>query len=354
MSVARRARRWTVGAVAAVLGLFALQALVPADSVGGQVLARILDTGYASSVLRLTVPIGFAALGGIFAERAGIINIGIEGFLILAALSSVIAARRLPWAGVDGPAALWLAFLVGVLVSVLAAAVFAVLTVRYRSNQVIAGLAVWLVSLGLAPFVTLTIFESSSPTVDTLGTWTIPVLSELPGVGPVLFDASPVVYLLLVATPLCWYTLRYTRLGRRIRACGENPKALDTAGVSVSRVRYVGVLLSGVLAGIGGAGFTMGQLGTFVAVGQTSIGGRGFLGIVAYLFGNYNPLAAVGGAALFAGFDSLQLRLQQIGALDVPSELFGALPFVVVLLTLALVKQTRIPAALGEYYDDEK
>jgi simple sugar transport system permease protein len=176
----------------------------------------------------------------------------------------------------------------------------------------------------------------------------------VPVVGPVLFDASPVVYMMLLATPLAWYALRYTRLGRRIRAAGENPKALDTAGVSVSRVRYAGVLVSGVLAGIGGAGFTVGQLGTFVAVGQTSIGGRGFLGIVAYLFGNYNPLAAVGGAALFAGFDSLQLRLQQIGALDVPSELFGALPFVVVLLTLALVKQTRIPAALGEYYDDEK
>lgn len=353
MSVAGTARRWTLGAAVALAALAALRLVVPPATVPGQILS-IFDVGYATSVLRLAVPIAFAALGGIFAERAGIINIGIEGFLILAALSSVIAARRLPWVGIDGRTALWLAFLVGVLVSVLAAAVFAVLTVRYRSNQVIAGLAVWLVSLGLAPFVTQTIFDSSSPTIETLGAWEVPLLSQVPVVGPVLFDTSPVVYMMLVATPLAWYTLGYTRLGRRIRACGENPTALDTAGVSVSRVRYVGVLLSGVLAGIGGAGFTVGQLGTFVSIGQTSIGGRGFLGIVAYLFGNYNPFAAVGGAMLFAGFDSLQLRLQQIGALNVPSELFGILPFVVVLLTLALVKRTRIPSALGEPYDEEE
>jgi simple sugar transport system permease protein len=354
MSATQTARRWVFGAAAVLAVLAALRLAVPAESVPGRMLGAVLDVGYAGSVLRLTVPIAFAALGGIFAERAGIINIGIEGFLIVSALTSVIVARRLPWAGVTGPTALWLAFVAGVLVSVLVAGVFAVLTVRYRSNQVIAGLAVWLVALGLAPFITLTLFDSSSPTIGTLGTWPIPLLSQVPVVGPVLFDASPVVYMMLVATPLAWYALRYTRLGRRIRAAGENPKALDTAGVSVSRVRYAGVLISGVLAGIGGAGFTVGQLGTFVAVGQTSIGGRGFLGIVAYLFGNYNPFAAVGGAMLFAGFDSLQLRLQQIGALDVPSELFGILPFVVVLVTITLVRRTRVPSALGEPYDGEE
>lgn len=354
MSATATARRWVFAGALVLAVLAALRLVVPVGSVPGRMLASVLDVGYASSVLRLTVPIAFAALGGIFAERAGVINIGIEGFLIVSALTTVIVARRLPWAGVTGPAALWLAFLVGVLVSVAVAAVFAVLVVRYRSNQVIAGLAVWLIALGLAPFITFTLFDSSSPTIDTFGTWSVPLLSELPVVGPVLFDASPTVYMLLVATPLAWYALRYTRLGRRIRACGENPKALATGGVSVSRVRYAGVLISGVLAGVGGAGFTVGQVGTFVAVGQTSINGRGFLGIVAYLFGNYNPFAAVGGAMLFAGFDSLQLRLQQIGALDIPAELFGILPFVVVLVTITLVRRTRVPAALGEPYEGEE
>lgn len=353
--ILRRVAKWALGVVVAIAVLFALKIAAPSGSVPEQILEAILDVGYASSILRVSVPIAFAAFGGIFAERSGIINIGIEGFLILSALSSIVAVQRFLSMGLETSTALWLAFFVGILVSIAAAAVFAVFTIRYQSNQVIAGLAVWLISLGLAPFVSLILFNSvNSPSVETFGTWTIPVLSEIPAIGPVFFDASPMVYLMLVTAPLAWYTLRSTRLGRRIRAAGENPRALDTAGVSVSRVRYIGVLLSGVLCGIGGAGFTLGQLGVFVGNLDTSIGGRGFLGIVAYLFGNYNPIASLGGAALFASFDSLQFRLQQISALDVPSQLFGILPYVVVLVTLTLIGRTRIPAALGEYYDDEE
>jgi simple sugar transport system permease protein len=351
----RRLSKWAVGALVVIAALFVLRYLAPTGSVPEQVLDAILDAGYASSILRVSVPIAFAAFGGIFAEKSGIINIGIEGFLILSALSSIVAVQRFLGMGMGTKTALWLAFFVGILVSVLAAAIFAVFTIRYRSNQVIAGLAVWLISLGLAPFISLVLFESvNSPSVETFGTWSIPVLSAVPVVGPILFDASPMVYLMLVTAPLSWYVLKYTRLGRRVRAAGENPRALDTAGVSVSRVRYIGVLLSGVLCGIGGAGFTLGQLGVFVGNLDTSIGGRGFLGIVAYLFGNYNPIASLGGAALFASFDSLQFRLQQISALDVPSQLFGVLPYIVVLVTLTLIGRTRIPDALGEYYEEEE
>jgi simple sugar transport system permease protein len=353
--ILRRVGKWTLAVAVAIAALFVLRILAPTGSVPEQILDRILDTGYASSILRVSVPIAFAAFGGIFAEKSGIINIGIEGFLILSALSSIVAVQRFLSMGLGTTTSLWLAFLVGILVSVAASVVFAVFTIRYQSNQVIAGLAVWLIALGLAPFISLILFESvNSPSVDTFGTWTIPLLSDIPVFGPVFFDASPMVYLMLVTAPLAWYVLRSTRLGRRIRAAGENPRALDTAGVSVSRVRYIGVLLSGVLCGIGGAGFTLGQLGVFVGNLDTSIGGRGFLGIVAYLFGNYNPIASLGGAALFASFDSLQFRLQQISALDVPSQLFGILPYVVVLVTLTLIGSTRIPAALGEYYDDEE
>lgn len=351
----RTAATWTGGFLALVLALVVAQLLVSPESVSGQVLDALLDTGYASAVLRVSVPITFAALGGIFAEKTGIINIGIEGFLILSALSSVVAVVQLTDAGVDPQVALWLAFCVGILVSVAAAAVFAVFVIRYQSDQVIAGLAIWLTALGIAPFISLVLFESvNSPSVGTFGTWRIPLLADLPVVGPVLFDASPMVYLMLVTVPVCWYTLKFTRLGRYIRACGENPRALDTAGISVSRTRYVGVLLSGVLCGIGGAGFTLGQLGRFVGAGETSIGGRGFLGIVAYLFGNYNPIASFGGALLFASFDALQFRLQQITALDVPQRFFQALPFIVVILVLMFVGRTRIPAALGEHYDEEE
>jgi len=257
--------------------------------------------------------------------------------------------------GVPPQVALWLGFAVGILVSVGAAAVFGVFVIRYQSNQVIAGLAIWLISLGVAPFVSLVLYESvNSPSVGTLGTWRIPLLAEIPVVGPIFFDASPMVYLMLLSAPLCWYVLAYTRLGRYIRASGDNPRALDTAGVSVSRTRFKGVLISGVLCGIGGAGFTLGQLGRFVGSGETSIGGRGFLGIVAYLFGNYNPILSTLGALLFASFDALQFRLQQISALAIPQQFFRVLPFVVVILVLMFVGRTRIPAALGEHYDDDE
>jgi ABC-type uncharacterized transport system permease subunit len=353
--VARTAGRWVVGFLGLVGALVLAGQITAPESVSGQVIDALLDTGYASAVLRVAVPIAFAAMGGIFAEKTGIINIGIEGFLILSALSSVVAVVWFTDAGVGSQLALWLGFVVGVLVSIGAAAVFGVFVIRFRSNQVIAGLAIWLVSLGIAPFVSLVVFESpNSPSVDTFGTWPIPVVSEIPILGPVLFDASPMVYLMLVAAPACWYTLRSTTIGRYIRACGDNPRALDTAGVSVRRTRYVGVLLSGVLCGIGGAGFTLGQLGRFVGAGETSIGGRGFLGIVAYLFGNYNPIYSVGGALLFGSFDALQFRLQQISALNIPQQLFRILPFVIVILVLMFVGRTRIPAALGEHYDDEE
>jgi ABC-type uncharacterized transport system permease subunit len=347
--------KWVGGFLGVLAALVLASLVLPPESVGGQVVDALLDTSYASAVLRVAVPVAFAAMGGIFAEKTGIINIGIEGFLILSALSSVVAVVGFTDAGVSPRLALWLGLVVGVLMSVVAAAVFAVFVIRYESNQVIAGLAVWLVALGVAPFVSLVLYESvNSPSVGTFGTWPIPLLSDLPVVGPVLFDASPMVYLMLVTAPVCWYTLRSTRLGRYIRAAGENPRALDTAGVSVSRTRYIGVILSGVLCGLGGAGFTLGQLGRFVGAGETSIGGRGFLGIVAYLFGNYNPVASVGGALLFGSFDALQFRLQQISALDVPRPIFRILPFVIVILTLMFVKRTRIPAALGEHYDDEE
>ncbi len=351
----RTATKWTVVLLTGAFVLLILSALVAPDSVAGAVLDALFDTGYASAVLRVSVPITFAAMGGIFAERTGVINIGIEGFLIISALSSVIAVVSLTGAGVDPTVALWVAFLVGILASVATAGIFAVFVIRFRSNQVIAGLAIWLIALGLAPFVSLVVFESvNSPSVGTFGTWRIPVLAELPVVGSVLFDASPMVYLMLVTVPLCWYVLKFTRLGRYIRACGDNPRALDTAGISVSRIRYVGILLSGVLCGIGGAGFTLGQLGRFVGSGETSIGGRGFLGIVAYLFGNYNPIASFGGALLFASFDALQFRLQEIPMLDVSPRLFQALPFIVVILVLMFVGRTRIPAALGNHYKKDE
>jgi simple sugar transport system permease protein len=378
---------------------------------GAGELAGVVDAGYAASSLRLAVPIAFAALGGIFAERAGVINIGLEGLLIVGAFVGVAVAHwltgdagtgvgagvvlllaiavLLALAGaalgllgdslsevtvrggggvlvtaalagltvaVTGPtlAATWIAFYVAVLVSAAFSLLFAVVTIEYRADQVIAGLAVWLIALGVAPFASNVIWGSvNSPGVDTLGTWMVPLLSQLPAVGSVLFDAEPPVYFVLLATPLCWYVLTQTSFGYWVRASGENPKALDTAGIDVRRTRYAAVLISGVFSGIGGAGLSLGRVGSFVGSGTTMVDGRGWIGITAMLFGNYNPFGAFGASLLFAALDALQFRLQQLNV-AVPDSLIQTVPYVTVIVVLALVGRTRTPDAAGEHYESDE
>ncbi|MFQ3293953.1 MAG: ABC-type uncharacterized transport system permease subunit [Halobacteriales archaeon] len=303
---------------------------------------------YLASALRLTVPIAFAAIGGIFAEKSGVINIGLEGLLIIAAFAGVAVADAM---GGGSQFAAWTGFFAAIGASTLIALLFAVITIRYKADQIIAGLAVWLVALGLAPFGSKIIWgERSSNSVVTLNNWTVPVLSEVPIIGPVVFDANPTVYMLLVAAPAAWFVMNRTRFGRWVRASGENPKALDTAGVDVSRVRYIGVTLSGVLCGIGGAGLSLGQVGQFIGTGETMVDGRGWIGITAYLFGNYNPLGAFGASFLFASLEALQFRLQQVGA-GLPPEIVQMVPYVTVIVVLALVGHTRIPDAAGDHYE---
>jgi ABC-type uncharacterized transport system permease subunit len=156
---------------------------------------------------------------------------------------------------------------------------------------------------------------------------------------------------MLISVGSSWYVLNRTAFGRHVRASGENPKALDTAGVDVTRVRYVSVTLSGVLSGIGGAGLTLGQVGLFIGTGQTLVNGKGFIAIVAYLFGNYNPIGAFGASILFGGLNALQLRLQQVPGYAVPESLVQTIPYVTVIIVLALVGRTRVPSAAGEHYE---
>ncbi|MFB6152729.1 MAG: ABC transporter permease [Halodesulfurarchaeum sp.] len=313
-------------------------------------LVRIVDVGYLSASLRLSVPIAFAALGGIFAEKSGVINIGLEGLLIISAFTGIATTHALE--GSLGGAAPWVGFVLAVLASMLFALMFAVVTIEWEADQIIAGLAVWLIALGLAPFASRVIWGTvNSPSVPTLPNWSIPVLSTIPVIGPVFFRGNPTVFMLLVAAPLSWYVLNHTSFGQWIRASGENPRALDTAGVNVNRVRYAGVLLSGFFSGIGGAGLSLGQVGQFIGSGQTMVAGRGWIGITAYLFGNYNPLGAFGASLLFASLDALQIRIQQLPGYDLPSSLVQAVPFVTVVIVLALVGHTRLPDAAGEHYE---
>lgn len=337
-----KGRLATVVGVAVVLVLLAIAGVVYPNTLAGSLLGIITSESVLSSTLRLSVPIAFAALGGIFAEKVGVINIGLEGHLII---SAFVAIYTIDVTGGN----VWIGFIAGVIASVLLAGVFAVVCIEFRADQIIAGLAVWLVALGLAPFLSSVIYGSvNTPSVEGFDTITIPVLSEIPYFG-VLFSTTPPVYLLFIAVGLSWYVLNRTAFGRWVRASGENPKALDTVGVNVHRIRYVSVLISGALAGMGGASFAI-SLTQFVGNGQTMIGGRGFIAIVAYLLGNYNPIGAFFSTALFAGLQAVQAELQAVGY-GIPGRLIQMIPYISVIIVLALVGRTRTPDSAGDHYE---
>ncbi|WP_199268522.1 ABC transporter permease [Halomarina oriensis] len=344
-----------VGSVAVALVVLFLAGTLFPDSTAGALVDILLLPSTWSSTLTLAVPIALAAVGGIFAEKSGVINIGLEGLLIISAFAAIFAA--------DTTGSLWLGFGAGILASVLLAAVFAVVCIEFRANQIIAGLAIWLIALGFAPFAARIVYggpntaslSNSVPTVRNAG---IPVVSpvfdslaETSILGPfqALFRASPTVYLMFAVAILGWYVLNRTKFGMWVRASGENPKALDTSGVNVHRVRYAAVLLSGVFAGMGGAALSY-NVGQFTGSGQTMVNGKGFIAIVAYLFGNYNPIGALLSTFLFTMLEAIQTPLQYAG-IGVPRTLVQTLPYVGVIVVLALVGRTRIPAAAGDHYE---
>ena len=342
------------GVLVALVVLGVVGTLFP-ETVAGALVDVLLMPVTWSSTLALAVPITMAAVGGIFAEKSGVINIGLEGLLIVSAFAAIFAA--------DVTGSLWLGFGAAILASVALALVFAVVCIEFRANQIIAGLAIWLIALGLAPFAARLVYgkpnTNSLPfSVPAMRNAGIPVVSPVfdtlastSALGPLqaLFRTSVMVYLMFAVVAFGWYLLNRTNFGMWVRASGENPKALDTSGVSVPRVRYAAAVLSGVFAGMGGAALSY-NVGQFTGGGQTLVNGKGFIAIVAYLFGNYNPVGAMLSTFLFTGLEAIQQPLQYAG-IGVPSTLIQTFPYIGVIVVLALVGRTRIPEAAGEHYE---
>jgi len=342
-------RTGIVAGLAVALVFFAV--LVPAARQFGADIFGIIDASYARSALRLTVPIAFAGMGGIFAEKSGVINIGLEGLLII----SAFAAIAIMWLLGGGTTSDRLLALVGgVLASTLVTLVFAMICIDFKADQIIAGLAVWLIALGFAPFGSIIIWGTvNSNSVGSFDPLSVPLLADLPVVGQVLFRATPPVYLMFLAVPFSWYLLNRTAFGKHLQASGEDPKTLDTAGVSVRKVRYAGVLISGIYCGIGGAGLAL-NAGQFIGGGETITSGRGWIGLTTYLLANYNPVGAFLASFFFAGLDALQLQIQRVPGIELSSTLIGIIPYVAVLVVLAFVGKTRMPGAAGEHYESEE
>lgn len=348
----QRTVRRTAGIVAGLLiALVFLLVIVPGALAIGLKLLGIINASYARSALRLTVPIAFAGMGGIFAEKSGVINIGLEGLLIISAFSAIAVMWFI---GGGGAGARMVALFGGVLASLVVTLLFAIICIEFKADQIVAGLAVWLIALGFAPFGSIVIWETvNSDSVGSFDPLAVPLLSEVPYVGDVLFTATPPVFLMLAAVPFSWYLLNRTAFGKHLQASGEDPRTLDTAGVSVRKVRYMGVLLSGLYCGIGGAGLAL-NAGQFVGGGETITSGRGWIGLTTYLIANYNPVGAFLASFGFAGLDALQLQIQRVPGVELSSTLIEIIPYAAVLVVLAFVGKTRMPESAGEHYESEE
>jgi len=294
-----------------------------------------------AAALRVATPILFAALGEMLVERAGILNLGIEGIMLLAAFTAFVAA--------DVTGSLWVGLGVAVATGVLLSALMGLLSVTFGLNQHVSGLGITLLGSGLALYFFRLAYGGSStpPALDqSFGQWRVLPDTAL---GPLLSQYGLTYFALLLVPILAWVLAR-TTFGLRLHSVGENPEAVDIAGVNVFRVRYQALLAGGALMGLGGAFLSLAQLGAFT---HGIVSGRGWIAIAIVIFGNWRPLRVLFGALLFGFVQALQLRLQAEGV-GVPYELLLALPYLVTILVLALTgRNANYPAALLRPYRRE-
>jgi general nucleoside transport system permease protein len=321
---------------------------------GGDGLNVVLVTGFVVGVLaagvRLAVPILLAALGEIVTERAGVLNLGLEGIMLAGALAGFVATA---WAEPGLPPGMawlapWLGLGAGALAGVLMGLVMAVLTVSLRTDQVVAGIMLVALGQGGTTYVYREAFGSLTARITPLGLLSIPVLGKIPVVGPVLFVQDPATYLSLAIVAGVSFLLFRTGWGLALRAVGEHPAAADTAGINVACTRYAAVLLGSALAGLGGAVLSVVQLGLFKE-GVTA--GRGWIAVALVIFARWRPGLALAGALLFGCATALQFRLQALDLPWLPYELLLMLPYILTLLVLLRAGAgDDAPAALGTPY----
>ena len=298
--------------------------------------------GLLSGALALATPLIFGALGGVIGERAGVVNIAIEAQLLAGAFTAAIvgSATGTPWAGLVA------AMVAGVLVAL----ILGVFAITYHVDQVIVGVVLNVLVIGVTTFLFRQVLAPNQATLNTVTPFPklpIPLLSEIPIIGPILFTQTIVVYLMYVVVFVVWYGMYRTRWGLRMRAVGEHPQAADTVGINVARTRYMNVLIAGAIAGMGGAFYTLVSVPRF---NPEMTAGAGFIALAAVIFGKWDPIKATLAALLFGFATNLQGVLSVIGS-PVPSQFMLMLPYVVTIFAVAgLVGRSRPPAADGEPY----
>ncbi|NNK78850.1 MAG: ABC transporter permease [Litoreibacter sp.] len=334
----RGGARWT--SVSLGLGLLIAVAAFLVWATAGKAFSL---TGMLQATLVRAMPIALGGLAGVLCERVAVINIAIEGMLLAGAFTGALVGSLL--GGIGGLAA-------AVGIGGLFGFILAALVVTYRMDQIIAGVVINLFVLGLTSYVSSQIFQehrflNNAPVFRAIK---IPILGDIPVIGPVFFQQNIFVYGAIVMVVVATYYLFHTRMGLRARAVGEHPRAADTLGVNVYRTRYINVTLGGMVAGFGGAWFTLGSVGRF---DEGMTGGRGFIGLAAMIFGRWHPVGAFCAALVFGFADSLQQKLALLGV-PIPSEFLAMAPYVATIIVVAgLVGRARPPAADGKPYVKE-
>ncbi len=301
-------------------------------------------TGLLNTALSMAVPITLGAFSGILCERAGVVNIAIEGMMLAAAMVGALVGS------ISG--SLWVGLFSAVLTGALLGLVHAILSIKYLTDQIISGTVINIFAGGMTAFVSAK-FMQINQSLNDPGIFKpieIPLLSEIPIFGPILFDNNIFVYAMFIFMVVLHIGLFYTRWGLRMRSVGEYPKAADTLGINVFRTRYMAVILGGMMAGFAGAYFTLGSVGRF---DEFMTAGRGFIALAAMIFGNWTPFGSFGAGLLFGFSDSLASKVAILGV-QIPSQLLGMAPYVVTMIVLAgVVGRGQMPAADGQPYVKE-
>ncbi len=304
----------------------------------------VLIVSVLATTLRVATPLTMGALSGLFCERSGVVNIAIEGMMLMGAFCAYIGGVL--------TGSLWLGLLAAILGAALLAGLHAVLSITYKVDQIISGTVVNILAFGITTFFADQFFSRQAPGGGRIAPWDIPILHDLPVVGG-LFEQQPIVWFAIALVPITHFVMFYTKWGLRTRAVGEHPRAADTVGVNVYFMRYANVLIGGAIAGLGGAYFIV-EIAQF-SPGMTT--GRGFIALAALIFGKWTPLGAWGAALLFGFAQALQINIQQCG-LEIspgqpfPNQIIGMIPYIVTIIVLTgAIGRSTPPAAVGVPYE---
>ncbi len=340
---AMQAREWRIGGWAVAVAIVAVLLAIWAQGRSTGTLGDIVNSGLFASTLQYATPLGFAAIGGVMCERSGVVNIGLEGMMLMGAFFGIWAAA---WSGT---------WTVGLLVAMIAggllATIHAIFTIHLRADQIVIGTAMNFLALGITGYVFIDVYgdQGTPANISMVPDVSIPGIRSIPGIAGVFGSLNLMIWLLFVLIFAIHLLLFRTPIGLRIRAVGEHPRAADTVGIPVFGVRYASVIASGMLAALGGAYLSIGFVGSF---DQNMTAGRGFIALAAMIFGKWRPFGAFGACLLFGFASALADRLQS--SANVSVNLLSTLPYVLTLIALVgLIGRSRPPAADGRPYIKE-